>query len=46
MHVQSIALLSAYLDHMAIAPSDSKGLLPMANTLAHYMQAAISLLAR
>jgi hypothetical protein len=36
----AIALLGAFLDHVAVTPYNSKGNLRMSNTLSHYLQAA------
>jgi hypothetical protein len=45
-HIQAVGLLGAYLDHVASVPYDRKGSLPMANTLNHHLQSAISFIAR
>ena len=43
---QVIGIVAAYLRHVAETPHNSKGDLPMADTLAHYANAAIYLLRR
>jgi hypothetical protein len=44
-NIQAVALLGAYIDHIATTPYNRQGALPMANTLNHYLTAATRFLA-